>query len=90
MKSKSLLLISNAVLVLLVGVLIGIFYSFNSTPHIINYVILLLTLCTPSIYLLIISKTNPNPELSNLTTPSLIGTHWTVYHFCPPLYIFFI
>lgn len=74
MKSKSLLIISNAVLVLLIGILVGVFYNFNSTPHIITFVLLLLTLSIPSIYMMIASRTNLNPELSNLLAPSLIWT----------------
>lgn len=74
MKAKVLLLISNVILVLVVGLLVGLFIDLSNEVIVFNYVWLLITLIIPSIYLLLSTRKKLDASINEVLIPSLCVT----------------
>lgn len=74
MKAKVLLLISNVILVLVVGLLVGLFIDLSNEVIVFNYVWLLITLIIPSIYLLLSTRKKLDATINEVLIPSLCVT----------------
>ena len=74
MKAKVLLLISNVILVSVVGLLVGLFIDLSNEVIVFNYVWLLITLIIPSIYLLLSTRKKLDATINEVLIPSLCVT----------------